>query len=81
VTLAAAAALLFCCLTTAMLRSGRAAFDGAVRTVAHERAAQWLTPCVETMTLFRSLGVLDVLGGVSVVVQAQPGLPGDTPRS
>jgi hypothetical protein len=55
---AAAAALLFCCLTAVRLRGGMAGFDGTVRIAVHERAAPWLTTCVETTTLFGSLGVL-----------------------
>lgn len=43
----------------------------------HEFAAPWLTTCVETVTLFGSLGVLAVFGGIEAVVLVRAGLRGD----
>lgn len=70
---AAAATLLFCCLTVVMLSGGMAGSDAALRMKAHQFAAPWLTTCVETVTRFGSLGVLAALSGVGVVVLARAG--------
>jgi undecaprenyl-diphosphatase len=75
--IAAAATLLFCCLTAVMLRGGMAEFDSAVRMEVHERAAPWLTTSVETMTLFGSMGVLTVLSVIAVVALVRAGRRGD----
>ena len=74
---AAAASLLFCSLTLVMLSGGMAGFDGAVRMQVHELTAPWLTACVETVTLFGSLGVLVVFGGIEVAILVRSGLRRD----
>lgn len=74
---AAAASLLFGWLTAVMLSGGMAGFDGAVRMEVHEFAVPWLTTYVEMVTLFGSLSVLAVFGGIELVVLVRAGLRGD----
>jgi undecaprenyl-diphosphatase len=70
---AAAALLLFWCLTVVMLNGGMAGFDGAVRMAVHKLAVPWLTSGIETMTFFGSLGVLAVFSGIAVVALVRAG--------
>lgn len=76
-TVAAAASLLFCCLTVVMLSGGMAGIDSAVRMEVHALAVPWLTTGVEALTWFGSLSVLVVFSGIELVVLVRLGLRGD----
>ena len=75
--LAAAASLLFGCLTIVMLSGGMAGFDGAIRTEVHGFSAPWLTTCAEIVTRLGSLNVLALFGGIELVALMRAGRRGD----